>query len=101
MAIANLTLFNVVTKALSSHVQQVRQNHSGEFTESLLDLPFTLTSVRNKTKEKKKALSATFVFLKCHSYQKEGYGEILFWIPGLALVLLCANEDSQNYLKRP
>lgn len=53
MAIANMALFKVIVKALSSPVQQVGQNHSGGFTESLLGLPFALTSVRNKTEERK------------------------------------------------
>lgn len=53
MAIANMALFKVIMKALSSPVQQVGQNHSGGFTESLFALAFTLTSMRNKTEERK------------------------------------------------
>lgn len=42
---------------------------------------------------KEKVLSNTFVFLRSHNYQKEGYREILFRLLGLALVLLCASEE--------
>ena len=75
-------------------MQQAGQNHLGGFTESLLGLPSALTSVRNKTEERKSVVCYLCIS-QAHSYQKEGYGEILFWLLGLALMLLCVNEDSQ------
>lgn len=94
----SLSWFKAVTAALASPVQQAGQKPLWGSHRKLAGSPLCTHKCEGTRLRTERALSATFVLLMSHSLQKEGYGDIPLWLPGLALALLCASADSHSYL---